>query len=94
MSGECACLLLPDSFIFGMSESQLPGYFLAHEGHGEAWTLELEGNLHILSLSCRTISSNIFYNISAVSDCMSSLYTLSLVALKYTIIKNITIATF
>ena len=31
------------SFIFGMSESQLPGYFLAHDGHGEAWTLELEG---------------------------------------------------
>ena len=43
MSGECACLLLPDSFLFGMSKSQLPGYFLAHEGHGEAWTLELEG---------------------------------------------------
>ena len=53
-----------------------------------------EVNLHILSLNCRTISSNIFYNISAVSDCMSSLYTLSLVALKYTIIRNITIATF
>lgn len=38
-----ACLPLPNSFIFGMAESQLPGYFLADEGHGEAWTLELEG---------------------------------------------------
>lgn len=35
----CCCPTL----IFGMSESQLPGYFLAREGRGEAWTLELEG---------------------------------------------------
>lgn len=53
-----------------------------------------EVNLHILLLHCSTISSNTFCNISDVSDCTSSLYALSLIALKHTIIRNITIATF
>lgn len=54
-----------------------------------------EVKIHILSeLQCSIISSDAFHSISEVSDCISPLYTTSLVDLQYTMIRNIPIVSF
>lgn len=54
-----------------------------------------EVKVHILSeLQCSIISNDAFYSISEVSDCISPLYTTSLVDLHYTMIRNIPTASF